>query len=57
MSHFSLLAPQSTHRFYVACIQIANVLVMEDFTKRWPIVPLQKGIMSKELYLRAQTHT
>lgn len=30
-------------------LQIANVLVMEDFMKRWPITPLQKGIMSELL--------
>lgn len=28
-------------------IQIANVLVMHDFINRWPITPLQKGIMSE----------
>ena len=28
-------------------IQIANVLVMQDFMDRWPITPLQKGIMSE----------
>ena len=27
--------------------QIANVLVMQDFMNRWPITPLQKGIMSE----------
>ena len=26
---------------------IANVLVMKDFTARWPIGPWEKGIMSK----------
>jgi len=31
-------------------LQIANVLVMKDFMNRWPITPLQKGIMS-EFYL------
>jgi hypothetical protein len=31
--------------------QIANVLVMQDFMNRWPITPLQKGIMS-EFYLK-----
>jgi hypothetical protein len=25
---------------------IANVLVMKDFLDRWPVTPLQKGIMS-----------
>ncbi|KAJ3536084.1 hypothetical protein NMY22_g6191 [Coprinellus aureogranulatus] len=32
---------------------IANVLVMEDFVKRWPITPLQKGIMTAVLELGA----
>ena len=31
-------------------IQIANVLVMRDFMERWPITPLQKGIMSEFLF-------
>ncbi|KAF8815983.1 general substrate transporter [Phlegmacium glaucopus] len=32
---------------------IANVLVMQDFMKRWPITPLQKGIMTAVLELGA----
>ncbi|KAF8885991.1 hypothetical protein BD779DRAFT_1441980 [Infundibulicybe gibba] len=32
---------------------IANVLVMEDFLKRWPVTPLQKGIMTAVLELGA----
>ncbi|TFK21871.1 general substrate transporter [Coprinopsis marcescibilis] len=32
---------------------IANVLVMEDFIRRWPITPLQKGIMTAVLELGA----
>ncbi|KDR69748.1 hypothetical protein GALMADRAFT_907602 [Galerina marginata CBS 339.88] len=32
---------------------IANVLVMEDFMRRWPITPLQKGIMTAVLELGA----
>ncbi|EAU91829.2 monosaccharide transporter [Coprinopsis cinerea okayama7 len=32
---------------------IANVLVMEDFVRRWPITPLQKGIMTAVLELGA----
>ncbi|KAJ2912167.1 hypothetical protein MD484_g8244, partial [Candolleomyces efflorescens] len=34
-------------------MEIANVLVMEDFMKRWPITPLQKGIMTAVLELGA----
>ncbi|KAF9482000.1 general substrate transporter [Pholiota conissans] len=32
---------------------IANVLVMKDFLQRWPITPLQKGIMTAVLELGA----
>lgn len=32
---------------------IANVLVMEDFIRRWPITPLQKGILTAVLELGA----
>ncbi|KAF8161635.1 general substrate transporter [Crassisporium funariophilum] len=32
---------------------IANVLVMDDFVRRWPITPLQKGIMTAVLELGA----
>ncbi|KAH6910174.1 monosaccharide transporter [Coprinopsis sp. MPI-PUGE-AT-0042] len=32
---------------------IANVLVMEDFLRRWPITPLQKGVMTAVLELGA----
>ncbi|KAH9475783.1 putative metabolite transport protein CsbC [Psilocybe cubensis] len=34
---------------------IANVLVMEDFMLRWPVTPLQKGIMTAVLELGALT--
>ncbi|RDB24830.1 putative glucose transporter rco-3 [Hypsizygus marmoreus] len=32
---------------------IANVLVMDDFLQRWPVTPLQKGIMTAVLELGA----
>ncbi|KXN87074.1 putative glucose transporter rco-3 [Leucoagaricus sp. SymC.cos] len=32
---------------------IANVLVMKDFANRWPVTPLQKGIMTAALELGA----
>ncbi|KAF9443883.1 general substrate transporter [Macrolepiota fuliginosa MF-IS2] len=32
---------------------IANVLVMKDFVNRWPVTPLQKGIMTAVLELGA----
>ncbi|KAJ7577056.1 hypothetical protein C8J56DRAFT_972215 [Mycena floridula] len=32
---------------------IANVLVMRDFVQRWPVTPLQKGIMTAVLELGA----
>ncbi|TFK33820.1 general substrate transporter [Crucibulum laeve] len=32
---------------------IANVLVMQDFMQRWPVTPLQKGIMTAVLELGA----
>lgn len=40
--YFSILVCSSTEGGF----QIANVLVMKDFMQRWPITPLQKGIMS-----------
>ncbi len=33
---------------------IANVLVMKDFVQRWPVTPLEKGIMSK--YAAVSSH-
>ena len=36
--------------------QIANVLVMQDFMNRWPITPLQKGIMSEFYFFFKKFH-
>lgn len=33
-------------RAYLRAGVIANVLVMKDFTERWPIGPWEKGLMS-----------
>jgi hypothetical protein len=36
---------------------IANVLVMKDFTGRWPIGAWEKGLMSKDITLSAEVYS